>query len=295
MHNWEGITEFVAVAERNSFTKASKYLDISTAQVSRQINALEERLNVKLFYRTTRKVTITETGQIYYNHCRQVLDSLTEAERVITDLNQSPQGRLNLTAPVTYGESVIAPLVNDFALKYPDLKIDLTLTNQKLDLVAESYDLAIRLGQLEDSSMIAKRLSSRTNYVCASPQYFKKHPKPLDLAELDQHNCLRGTLDTWRFKVNSKNQHIRIKGSLQCNSGWSLVDAALKGIGLIQLPDYYVQSYIETGRLLSVLDHVRSFDDGIWAIYPHNRQLSSKVRLLIEHLKQGLTREPLPA
>ncbi|WP_120497124.1 LysR substrate-binding domain-containing protein [Kiloniella sp. EL199] len=290
MHNWEGVTEFVAVAERKSFTDASRHLGISTAQVSRQINVLEGRLNVKLFYRTTRKVSITETGQIYYNHCRQILDSLEEAERVVTDLNQSPQGRLNLTAPVTYGENVIAPLINDFSKQYPDLRISLALTNHKLDLVAESYDLAIRLGQLEDSTMIAKRLSSRTNYICASPEYLKENSKPRNLTELDQHNCLRGTLDTWRFEENGKTRQIRVKGNLQCNSGWSLVDAALKGIGLIQLPDYYVQLYIETGKLVPILDHFRSSDEGIWAIYPHNRQLSSKVRLLIEHLKEGLAK-----
>ncbi|WP_299381077.1 LysR substrate-binding domain-containing protein, partial [uncultured Kiloniella sp.] len=249
-----------------------------------------DRLGIKLFYRTTRKVSITETGQIYYNHCRQVLDSLEEAERIITDLNQSLQGRLNLTAPVTYGESVIAPLVNDFSAQYPELQISLSLTNQRLDLVAESYDLAIRLGQLEDSTMIAKLLSSRANYVCASPEYLTKHRKPQDLTELDQHNCLRGTLDTWRFKENGKTRQIRVKGNLQCNSGWSLVDAALKGIGLIQLPDYYLRSFIETGELIPVLECFRASDEGIWAVYPHNRQLSSKIRLLIEHLKEGLTK-----
>ena len=164
MLSWEGVSEFVAVAEAQSFTAAANSLGISTAQVSRQVGALEARLDTKLFYRTTRKVTITETGQVYYNHCRQVLDGLAEAERAITDLHQSPKGRLNLTAPVTYGENRIAPLVNDFVRRYPDLEVNLRLTNQLLDLVAESYDLAIRLGELEDSSMMAKRLASRRHY-----------------------------------------------------------------------------------------------------------------------------------
>ncbi len=288
MVNWEGVSEFVAVAETESFTGAAHRLGISTAQVSRQIGALEARLKVKLFYRTTRKVSITDTGQIYYNHCRQVLDGLAEAERAITDLHQTPTGRLNLTAPVTFGESKIAPLVNDFVAQYPALEVTLTLTNQMLDLVAESYDLAIRLGQLEDSTMMAKRLASRTHYVCASPDYLAAHGVPSTLSELDQHNCLQGTIDYWRFQERAKTRHIRVKGNLRCNSGWSLVDAALKGIGIIQLPDYYVSTQLETGQLVPILDSFRAPDDGIWAIYPHNRHLSPKVRLLLEHLSQGL-------
>lgn len=289
MFSWEGVTEFVAVAEVGSFTAAAGRLGISTAQVSRQVGALEARLAVKLFYRTTRKVSITETGQIYYNHCRQVLDGLAEAERAVTDLHQIPRGRLNLTAPVTYGENRIAPLVNDFAVRYPDLEVSLTLTNRRLDLVAERFDLAIRLGDLEDSSMMAKRLASRTHHVCASPGYLSKRGTPLALSELDQHNCLQGTLDFWRFHEQGKPRHIRVAGSLRCNSGWALVDAALKGIGIIQLPDYYVQDRIEAAELVPVLERFRAPDDGIWAIYPHNRHLSPKVRLLLDHLSKGLS------
>ncbi|WP_324754492.1 LysR family transcriptional regulator [Roseovarius sp. Pro17] len=288
MFSWEGVSEFVAVAETESFTTAASRLGISTAQVSRQIGALEARLAVKLFYRTTRKVTITDTGQTYYNHCRQVLDGLAEAERAISDLHQTPRGRLNLTAPVTYGESRIAPLVNDFVVRYPELEVNLTLTNQMLDLVAESYDLAIRLGELEDSTMMAKRLASRTHYVCASPDYLAVRGAPHTLSELEQHNCLQGTVGYWRFQERGKTRHIRVTGNIRCNSGWALVDAAEKGVGLIQLPDYYVEAELQAGRLVSVLDTYRAPDDGIWAIYPQNRHLSPKVRLLLDHLGQGL-------
>ena len=159
MFIWEGVSEFVAVAEAESFTAAAKRLGISTAQVSRQVSALESRLSTKLLYRTTRKVSVTEAGQTYYQYCRQVLDGLEEAERAMTNLQLIPKGKLRLTAPVTYGEKVIAPLVNDFILRYPELEVQLNLTNQKLDLVGGGYDLAIRLGKLEDSSMMAKRLS----------------------------------------------------------------------------------------------------------------------------------------
>lgn len=288
MFIWEGVSEFVAVAEMESFTGAAKRLGISTAQVSRQISALETRLSTKLFYRTTRKVSVTEAGQIYYQHCRQVLDGLEEAERTITNLQLAPRGKLRLTAPVTYGEKTIAPLVNDFVLRYPELEVQMRLTNQKLDLVAEGYDLAVRLGKLEDSSMMARRLASRTQYVCASPDYLSTYGVPHTLSELELHNCLQGNLDYWRFQDQGKARNIRVKGNIRCNSGWALLDAALKGIGIVQLPDYYVQPSLASGQLISLLEHYQEPDDGIWALYPHNRHLSPKVRMLLDFLSEAL-------
>jgi len=288
MFIWEGVSEFVAVAEAESFTAAAKRLGISTAQVSRQVSALESRLSTRLFYRTTRKVSVTEAGQTYYQHCRQVLDGLEEAERAMTNLQLVPKGQLRLTAPVTFGEKTIAPLVNDFVLRYPELEVQLNLTNQKLDLVGESYDLAVRLGKLEDSSMMARRLSSRALYVCASPEYLSTYGFPHSLSELEQHNCLQGNLDYWRFQERGKLRNIRIKGNIKCDSGWALLDAALKGIGIVQLPDYYVQPSLASGKLISLLEHWQEADDGIWAIYPQNRHLSPKVRMLLDYLSESL-------
>lgn len=284
MVNWEGVNEFVAVAEAGGFTAAAGRLGISTAQVSRQVSALEARLSTRLLYRTTRRVSLTETGQLYYQHCRQVLDALEEAERAVTDLQQIPRGKLRLTAPVTYGEVTLAPLINDFALRYPELQVDMQLTNKKLDLVAEGYDLAIRLGRLEDSSMMARRLGSRTLYTCASPEYLSVHGEPHSLSELGRHNCLQGTLDQWRFQEDGQSKSIRVGGNMRCNSGRALLDAALKGIGIVQLPDYYVQAHLEAGKLISLLAHYREDDDGIWGIYPQNRHLSPKVSMLLDYL-----------
>ncbi|OAN14307.1 LysR family transcriptional regulator [Photobacterium jeanii] len=285
---WEGVMEFVAVAERESFTSAAKQLGISTAQVSRQISALETRLSTKLFYRTTRKVSLTEEGQIYYRHCRQVIDGLEEAERAITSLRDKPQGLVKLTAPVTYGEQFIMPLLNDFQLQYPEVAISVDLTNQQVDLVEAGYDLAIRLGHLSSSSMMAKKLTSRTQYVCASPQYLATYGTPHSLSELSQHNCLLGNHDHWRFQESDKAKSVKVGGSLRCNSGYGLLDAALKGLGLVQLPDYYVSEALASGRLVAVLTQYQEPEEGIWALYPHNRHLSPKVRMLVDYLAQGL-------
>jgi len=288
MSDWSGVSEFVAVAETESFTAAGKRLGISTAQVSRQISALEERLSAKLFYRTTRKVSVTEVGGIYYQHCRQVMDGLADAERAITNLQSTPKGKLKITAPITYGERSVAPLVNDFVMQYPELEVQLVLSNQQIDLIDEGFDLAIRLGQLGDSSMIGKRLATRKQYVCAAPEYLSAFGAPHTLSELDRHNCLSGTLDYWRFQEKGKARNIRVKGNFSCNSGPVLVDAALKGVGIVQLPDYYVQDYINQGQLIEVLPNYREPDDAVWALYPQNRHLSPKVRMLVDYLAKEL-------
>ncbi len=286
--NWEGINEFVAVYESESFTRASRQLGCSTAQVSRQVGQLEKRLGSKLFYRTTRKVSATEAGQIFYQHCRQILDALDDAERALTDLQASPRGKLKITAPVAYGESHIVPLLNNFMLQYPDLELQCHLTNQTLDLVTEGYDLAIRLGRLGDSSMIARRLSSRRLYVCASPAYLARYGEPHTLSELNHHSCLQGTLDYWRFRSQGQERNLRVHGRIRCNSGHALLDAALKGLGITQLPDYYVDEALENGRLVSLLEPFQGEDEGIWALYPQNRLLSPKVRLLVDYLIDSL-------
>lgn len=294
---WDGISEFVCVAEYESFTRAAKELGLSTAQVSRQISALEKRLNIKLLYRTTRKVSLTEEGRVFYQHCRGVLDGLDAAEQAVSHLQSKPQGRIKLTAPVTYGEQQLLPLVNDFMVRYSDIEVTAFLSNQKMDLIDGGYDLAIRIGKLSDSTMMAKKLSRRTNFVCAAPAYLEKHGIPHSLSELSQHNCLLGTRDYWHFiedgKIDSgkntdKEKNLRVSGSVQYNSGHSLVDAALKGLGIVQLPDYYVQQYLASGELVSLLDDYREPEESIWAVYPHNRHLSPKIRLLVDYLSEHL-------
>jgi DNA-binding transcriptional LysR family regulator len=296
---WQGICEFTAVAESGNFTQAAKKLLISTAQVSRQVSELEHRLNTKLFYRTTRKVSLTEEGQLFYQQCRSILEGLEVAERSLTNLQSIPQGKIKISAPVTYGERRIIPLINQFLIQYPQVEIQVQLSNQRIDLIEEGYDLAIRLGQLDDSSLIAKRISSRQHFVCASPNYLEQHGRPETIAELKQHNCLLGSADFWLFgdqSSNNKNstdkKSIRVSGSLRCNSGLGLVDAALKGIGIVQLPEYYVTKHINKGELIVLLSDQQREQEGIWALYPQNKYLANKVRLLIDFLKAELIPEP---
>jgi len=288
MMPWDGVVEFVAVAQTESFTQAASRLGISTAQVSRQVSQLENRLTTKLFYRTTRKVSLTEEGAVYFRHCRQVLDGLEEAERAISSLHQSPQGLIRMTAPVTYGERFVMPIVVNFMEKYPQVEVICELTNKQLDLVDGSYDLAIRLGRLADSSLVAKRLTSRRQYVCASPAYLQQYGVPETLADLNQHHCLIGTNSHWHFDEQGKEKVIKVQGRLQCSSGLTLLDAALRGMGVVQLPGYYVNEAIKQGQLVVVLAPFQQAKEGIWALYPQNRHLSAKVRLLVDMLSYEL-------
>lgn len=282
---WQGICEFTAVAESGSFTQAAKKLIISTAQVSRQVSELEQRLNTKLFYRTTRKVTLTEEGQLFYQQCHSILEGLENAERSLTNLQSIPQGKIRITAPVTYGERHIIPLINQFLIRYPQVEIEVQLSNQRINLIDEGYDLAIRLGHLDDSSLIAKRISTRQHFLCASPSYIEHYGKPESIDDLKQHNCLLGSSDFWLFySKTNKDKKARVSGSLRCNSGLGLVDAALKGIGIVQLPEYYVIDHIHKGNLVVLLNDQQRKQEGIWALYPQNKYLANKVRLLIDFL-----------
>ncbi|MCC5452035.1 LysR family transcriptional regulator [Rheinheimera sp. UJ51] len=289
MKQWIGISEFVAVAEQHSFTKAAKQLGISVAQVSRNIAELEASLAIKLLYRSTRSVSLTEEGLLYLQHCRHLVASLDEANRTLANLKATPRGQIKLTAPVFYGETRIAPLLHDFMLRYPDTELDLQLSNNKLDLVQGGYDLAIRLGTLESSSLIARKLASRTQYVVAAPAYLAQHGTPTSLTALAQHQCLTGTVANWRFMQQGKIVQFKPQGRIVCNSGVALRDAALKGLGLVQLPDYYVSDNLQQGELVAVLSELRQPDEGIWAIYPQNRHLSAKVRVLVDYLASKLS------
>ncbi|WP_246542685.1 LysR family transcriptional regulator [Paludibacterium yongneupense] len=284
---WEGVVEFVAVVEAQSFTGAAHRLGMSVAQVSRQVSALERRLATRLLYRTTRKVSVTESGQLYYRHCRPLLDGLHEAEQALSLTRDTPSGHLRLTAPVYYGETVIAPLLQRYLLDFPAVSAELNLDNRKIDLVAEGYDLGIRLGPMDESSLMVKQLASRRHHVCASPDYLQRHGEPHTLAELAQYQCLVGTIATWRFSEDGRRREITVSGRLRCNSGAALLGAALQGLGLVQLPGYYVAEHLASGRLTSLLT-AYTLQDGIWATYPRTRYLPPKVSRLVSYLEAGI-------
>jgi len=288
MNRWEGLDEFVAVAECGQFTAAAERLGLSSSQVSRQVARLEERLQTRLFYRSTRRVALTEAGQTFLQHCQRLQDAREEALRAIGDLGGEPKGLLRMTCAVAYGERFIVPLVTDFMTRHPQLKVEIELSNRTLDMVQEGLDLAIRLGRLQDSRLVATRLAPRQMYLCAAPDYLHRYGRPHSLSELNGHNCLIGSSDIWTFQLNDRESAQRVSGNWRCNSGQSVLEAALRGLGLCQLPDYYVLEHLRSGALVSLLANHQPPNTAVWALYPQQRHLSPKVRQLVDFLKSGM-------
>ncbi|AYC32099.1 LysR family transcriptional regulator [Pseudomonas cavernae] len=292
MNRWEGLDEFVAVAESGQFTAAAERLGLSSSHVSRQIARLEERLQTRLFYRSTRRVALTEAGQTFLQHCQRLLDAREEALRAVSDLASEPKGLLRMTCAVAYGERFIVPLVNQFMAAHPQLRVEIELSNRTLDLVHEGLDLAIRLGRLQDSRLVATRLAPRVMHLCAAPDYLERYGRPHSLSELARHNCLIGSSDHWAFQQEGRELSLRVQGNWRCNSGQAVLDAALRGFGLCQLPDYYVLEHLRSGALVSLLEQHQPPNTAVWALYPQQRHLSPKVRQLVDCLKEGLAERP---
>lgn len=288
---WQGIAEFVAVVETGSFTAAAQRLQLSTAQISRQVSALEQRLGLPLLHRTTRKVSVSDQGKRYYQQCRQLLDGFENAENELLDQQTQPRGTLRLTAPITYGERILMPLLNRFLQQFPQMRFEVELSNARMDLIDNGFDLAIRLGKLEDNRLRARKLASRQVYTCASPAYIRRYGQPYSLSELSQHNCLLGTLDHWRFVENQQPRAVRVSGRLRCNSGISLRDAALQDMGIVQLPEEYLLNPIRQGQLQPVLEAFRPAAEGIWAVYPASRWSSPKTARLLDYLSTNLPQQ----
>ncbi|MGM0785136.1 MAG: LysR family transcriptional regulator [Pseudomonadota bacterium] len=292
MSRWDGIEAFVEVVRLGTFAAAARRLQVSNSHVSRQVAQLEQQLGLPLLYRTTRQIRLTDAGESYYARCRTLLDGFRDAESTLQERQNRPHGVLRLSSATTFGERFIAPLVNDFLCLHPQLEMRLHLTNRQVDIIDEGYDIAIRMGTLQDSSLVARRLGERREFVVAAPDYFSRVSQPHALAELAHHRCLVGTRELWRFDVEGVHRDVRVHGPWQANSGSALLDAALKGLGLAQLPDYYVAPFLARGELLSVLDAFQCRDTGVWAVMPQHRQHAPKVRqfvdFLVEHLPARL-------
>ena len=289
MSTWAGIDEFFAVAQARSFTAAARRLGRSTSKLSRDVAELEERLGQVLFYRTTRHVSLTEAGERFLGRCRHLLEERDEAIASMLEEADDVRGVLRMTCAVAYGEQLIVPIINRLLARHPGLSVEILLTNDVVDLVDAGLDLAVRTGRLQDSRLIATRLASRTRHLCASPSYLGKHGEPATLEDLARHVCLRGTADLWTFRRGGQSHSYRPSGRFHCNSGYATLQAALDGLGLCQLPDFYVERHLASGDLVEVLTAFRPEDEGVWAVYPDRRRLPMKVRLVVAELQSGLT------
>lgn len=287
MSRWNGIDEFVAVATAGSFGAGAKAMGASPTHVSRAIMALEQRVQAQLFHRTTRTVRLTDTGRVFLEHCARIIQERDEAVALINELGE-PQGELRVTCSAAMGERFVAPILRRYAMHHPRLSVTIEFSNHLVDLVAEGFDLAVRTGNLLDSRLIGTRVASRTLYTCASPDYLAAVAKPSTVADLSRHECLAGTSATWHFKVGGKERLHRPKGRWRCNSGQAVIEACVAGMGICQLPEFYVLPFLRRGEVKLLLEDFRSDDEPIWAVYPQQRHLLPKIKNVVDRLRDEL-------
>ncbi len=284
----QGLREFAAVVEHGGFTRAAGELAVSTSYVSRQVRRLEERLGARLLNRTTRNVSLTDLGRTYYTRCREILDQLSRLESDMADLQRKPVGRVRVTAAGIYAERFVAPAIAAFNRRYPDVEVELDTRMGIVDIVGEGFDLAVRLSALEDSSLVARKVADRRMMVAASPDYLERHGAPRDPEALRQHNCLRLHNMAWRFAFAQAVRNVAVRGSWVSDNGRALVAAAVAGLGLVRLTDYYMDEEIADGRLVVVLEDYEPSDVATWLIYPDRHYLPTRVRFLVDHLAATL-------
>jgi len=289
LDRFTGMAVFVKVVDASSFAAAARHFGMSPAMVSKHVQTLEERLGVRLLNRTTRRVSATEVGQNYYERCLRILTDLDEAERAAGDLQTAPRGLLRVTAPVSFGMRHLAPAIADYLIAYPDVAIDLSLDDPYVDLVEERFDLAIRVGQLADSSLMARKLCTVAMVVCASPAYLAAHGAPRTPSDFSDHDCLVYTYSTqqsmWRFFDRSGTEHlVRISGRFLANNGDALRALAVNSVGIIFTPDFIVDEDVRTGRLVPLLQDYTTLETPVHAVFPHGRYLSAKTRTFIDFI-----------
>ena len=292
MNHWEGVEAFVQVVRLGTLSAAARELGVSVSHISRSISRLENRLGAQLLVRSTRQVRTTDVGRGYFEQCQQLLDGFGLAEQQVRDYQSAPSGLLRISCGAVFGERYVAPLLNDFLRQYPELELDLHLSNRTVDLIGDGFDVAIRMGMLRDSALVGRRLCERREYIVASPDYLQRCGSPERVSDLADHNCLMGSNEQWRVQTDEGIKELRVRGRWRANSGLAVLDAALKGMGIAQLPDYYVAGFLKRGELVSLLADVQVRDAAVWALYPKSRHLAPKVRLLVEFLQQVFAEAP---
>ncbi|MBF0627386.1 MAG: LysR family transcriptional regulator [Magnetococcales bacterium] len=280
---------FVRVVESGSFAEAARKGGLSRAAVSKYIEALEEHLGARLINRTTRRLHLTVEGEVYYQRCSRILDEILEAEQTITHLHSEPRGLLRVSAPMSFGSLHLAPLVAEFLLAHPAVEVDLVLNDRFVDLVEEGFDVAVRIGTLGDSTLVARRLAAARLLLCAAPAYLDQRGEPMTPEDLNNHTCLlysyTASPGVWRFRRDGEEQSVRVTGVLRANNGEALRTAARAGLGLVMLPSFLVAEDLRSGRLKPVLnDYTLLPTLGIHAVCPSNRHLAAKVRRFIDFL-----------
>ncbi len=297
MDRFTALQVFRNVAECQSFAAAGRKLNLSPPAISKNVAELEAHLGVRLINRTTRRMALTEEGQIYLEHVSRALDAMSEADTALQSSKSVPTGTLRVSAPMTVALTRLCEAIPDFLARFPNIKLDLNLDDRRVDIIREGFDLAIRgSGNLEDSSLIARKLASMPHVLCASPQYFKMHGMPQTPKDLEAHDHVRfpfgGNADIWEFRKGQDTEQIIVRARYSVSSSLAVRDALRAGFGLSLIPRSYVEQDLETGRLCTALDDWKTMETTHYAIYPSRQHLAPKIRVFIEFLTQQFGGRP---
>jgi len=294
MDRFQEMRALAAVVEAGSFVGGADALQLSKAAISRQVADLESRLGVRMLHRTTRRLSLTAEGEVFYARCRELLASLDEAEAEATAKRGEAVGELKVSAPVTFGLLHLAPLWGDFLAKHPAVSLELTLSDRMVDLVDEGFDLAVRIARMPSSSLVSRRLTGTRLVLCATPKYLKKHGRPAHPADLAKHEVLAYNLlatgDLWTFEGPEGAATVKVRPRMHTNSGDTCRAVALRHQGMILQPTFLICEDLRSGALVEVLPEWKSLDLGIYAVYPTRKHLLPKTRLLIDFLVAAFAR-----
>ncbi|MBT4891253.1 MAG: LysR family transcriptional regulator [Rhodospirillales bacterium] len=297
MRLFTAMRAFQRVADFKSFAAAARDLGVSTSSVSRHVFDLEEELGVRLFNRTTRRLSLTEAGEIYSERSKVILEDLEDLHSSTQDQQSAPSGRLRVTASLTLGEAWVVQLLPEFNKLYPDVFIELELTDRVINLVDEGFDVGVRTGGLKDSSMIARKLMDLNFIVYATPKYCEEFGSPQHPDDLKKHRCIQYLQpnhqnDDWWFDFGEEETWMDIKGVIAVNNAWAARELALSGMGIAYGPDFVVKQEIENGKLIRLLPEYEGSADPVHVVYPHKRHLSAKVRVFMDHLSNSTDIKP---
>ncbi len=283
---------FVTVVQDQGFSAAANRLGTTPAAVSRRVKSLEERLGVRLLHRTTRKIHLTEAGELYFREVRRLLGDLRAVEQQLEAVTAQPTGELRIVAPMSFGQRRLAPVVARFARAHPKLRVTLKLEDRETDVVSEGFDLAIRITYPSDSSLVARVIKPIPRYFCASPDYLERRGMPLTPTDLLHHDCLHYNViserDEWTFGGPNGDETLVIKAAFCCNNGDVLAEAAIQGLGITLLPDFIVEDALSDGRLVRVLSGRERSPLTLSVLYPSRRHVPVKTRLLIDYVVKHL-------
>ncbi len=296
MDKLSSMKTFVEVVNGGGFTAAANRIGLSRAQASKSVMQLEAHLGVRLLNRTTRRVSLTEIGRIYYERCREILNDIEEIEGLAGEQSRRPRGTLTIAAPTSFGVLHLNHILSGYIKQYPEVRISLSLNDRFINVVSEGFDLAIRITALEDSSLVARKIAPCRRVLVASPAYLEKHGEPMVPQDLTIHHCLVYANDlqpsTWTLEGELGPESIRVNGPVCADNGDILKDAAVDGLGVTLLPTFIVGPDLKTGRLLQVLEDYCPTDISVYAVFPSRRYVSAKVRTFVDYISDCFGDQP---